>query len=81
MTAKRTRLKLDLTREDIEKLRQWSISRTGPYDQVTKARILLAYHEGESKSAIARSVGPRIEWTEWCGFFQNRWDMMGGVSR
>jgi len=57
MTARRMRSKLELGSEDMEKLLQLSVSRTEPYDQVTRAKILLAYHAGESKSAIARRIG------------------------
>jgi transposase len=51
------RPKLELSDEDMETLQQLSVSRTEPYDQVTRARILLAYHEGESKSSISRRIG------------------------
>ena len=57
MNAKQTRPSIELSAEEMEKLRQLSVSRTEPYDQVTCARIILAYQEGESKSAIARFVG------------------------
>jgi len=57
MPAKQTRPRIELSAEEMEKLQQLSVSRTAPYDQVTRARILLAYESGESKSAIARSVG------------------------
>ena len=57
MNAKQTRPSIELSAEEMEKLRQLSVSRTEPYDQVTRARIILAYQEGESKSAIARFVG------------------------
>lgn len=57
MNAKRPRPKIELSAEQMEKLRQLSVSRTEPYDQVTRAKTLLAYDAGESKSAIARRVG------------------------
>jgi len=57
MAGKRMRSKLELDSEDMEKLLQLCVSRTEPYDQVTRAKILLAYHAGESKSAIARRIG------------------------
>jgi transposase len=57
MTAKQTRPRIELSAEDMEKLRQLTVSRTAPYDQVTRAKILLAYEGGESKSAIARLMG------------------------
>jgi hypothetical protein len=57
MSEKRTRQKLDLPDTDVKELRQLSVSRTEPYDQVTTARILLAYHDGQMKRAIARNNG------------------------
>jgi len=57
MAAKQTRPSISLSAEEMEKLRQLSVSRTEPYDQVTRARILLAYEAGESKSALARRIG------------------------
>lgn len=57
MTAKQSRPRIELSAEEMEKLRQLSLSRTEPYEQVTRARILLAYDAGESKSAIARGIG------------------------
>ena len=57
MAAKRMRPKFELSDEDMETLQQLSVSRTEPYDQVTRAKILLAYHGGESKSEISRRIG------------------------
>ena len=57
MAAKRMRPKFELSDEDMETLQQLSVSRTEPYDRVTRAKILLAYHVGESKSAISRRIG------------------------
>lgn len=57
MPEKRMRLDLEITSEEMETLLQLSVSRTEPYDRVTRARILLAYHGGESKSSIARRIG------------------------
>jgi transposase len=57
MTAKQTRQRIAMTAEETEKLQQLSASRTAPYDQVTRARILLAYEAGESKSSLARRIG------------------------
>jgi transposase len=57
MVAKRTRPGLELSSRDLETLHELSASRTASYAQVTRARILLAYHAGESKSAIARRIG------------------------
>lgn len=57
MTAKRTRAKLDLSDKEIKMLRLLSVSRAAPHDQVTRANILLAYHDGETKSSISRRIG------------------------
>jgi hypothetical protein len=57
MDAKRTRIHLDLSPEEVEGLRVLTVSRTEPFGRVTRARILLAYHEGQRKSAIALSNG------------------------
>lgn len=57
MSAKRARQGLDLTEKDMEKLRQLSVSRTEPYNQVTRAKILLGYHDGQRKSDIALRNG------------------------
>jgi transposase len=57
MSAKTTRLKLELGDKEIKTLQQLTVSRTAPHDQVTRASILLAYHDGESKISIARRIG------------------------
>lgn len=57
MTAKTTRPKLGLSDKEIEMLQQLSVSRTSPHDQVTRANILLAYHDGEAKISISRRIG------------------------
>jgi YD repeat-containing protein len=57
MAAKRARQKLEMSHEEIAKLEQLSVSRTEPYDRVTRARVLLAYRAGGRKSAIARRMG------------------------
>jgi transposase len=57
MAVKRVCPKLELSGEDMERLQQLSVSRTEPYDQVTRAKILLAYHVGESKSSVSRRMG------------------------
>src|SRR5690606_19029743 len=66
MTAKQPRPRIELSAEEMEKLRQLSVSRTEPYDQVTRARILLAYEAGDSKSAIARGIGVRRPTVDLC---------------
>ncbi len=57
MTAKTTRPKLELSDKEIKMLRLLSVSRTAPHDQVTRANILLAYRDGETKSSISRRIG------------------------
>ena len=57
MTANKARPELELSCKDLDLLHRLSVSRTDPHDQVTRAKILLAYHEGEGKSSIARRVG------------------------
>lgn len=57
MVAKRMSPKLELVKEDVDKLQQLSVSRTEPYDQVTRAKVLLAYHSGESKISISKRLG------------------------
>ncbi len=39
MAAKRTRQKLGMSDKEIEKLEQLSVSRTEPYNRVTRARV------------------------------------------
>ena len=46
-----------MTEKDVEKLRQLSVSRSEPFQQVTRARVLLGYHQGQRKSHTARSTG------------------------
>ena len=57
MAAKRTPQKLEIGHKEIERLEQLSVSRSEPYDCVTRARVLLAYCAGDRKSAIARRMG------------------------
>lgn len=57
MIAKRTRPNLELSDKEIKMLRLLSLSRTFPHDRVTKANILLAHHDGETKSSISLRIG------------------------
>jgi DNA invertase Pin-like site-specific DNA recombinase len=57
MIAKAPRYQLELSAKEIEMLSQLSVSRTEPQARVTRAEILLAYNQGEPKSAIARRIG------------------------
>lgn len=57
MTARRKHPKIELRHEEMEKSQQLSVSQTETYDQVSRAKILLAYQARESKSAIAWPLG------------------------
>ena len=52
MRATETRSRIELSAEEMEKLRRLSVSRTEPYDQVARARILLAYVAGEARGPL-----------------------------
>ena len=56
--------KLELSEDEKEILKNISRSRTEAYQRVERAKILLAYAEGETVSAIARELDtnrPKIE--------------------
>jgi len=58
------RAKLNLKPEEVEMLKQLSTSRTESFSRVQRAKILLAYYQGESVSSIARAMNtnrPKIE--------------------
>lgn len=58
------RAKLNLTAEEIEKLTAIARSRTEGLSRVERAKILLAYYEGETVSSIARNLKtnrPKVE--------------------
>lgn len=76
MSAIRTRHELGLTEKDVEKLRQLSVSRSEPYNRVTRAKILLDYHQGQRKSDIARRNGVSRPTVDLCVMKA----MFGGVE-
>ena len=58
------RAKLNLKPEEVKMLKQLSTSRTESFSRVQRAKILLAYYQGESISSIARIMNtnrPKIE--------------------
>ena len=57
MTIRKTTGTIQLSTEEVKELQQLSNSQTEPIHRVTRAKILLAYHEGQSKAAIARLTG------------------------
>lgn len=64
--GKKMRPKLELARKDVRMLKKLSVSLTDPHDQVVRAKILLAYHAGESKVAISRRIGVCRPTVDWC---------------
>jgi len=64
--SKRPRLKL--SDEEVERLRSLHESRTAPWRETQRARIVLRYHSGESVTEIARAVGmTRKSVGKWIG--------------
>lgn len=66
MPVKSQRARLKLDEEDREHLETVSVSYTAPAAHVERAKILLAYADGETVSAIARTLGtnrPKVERT------------------
>ncbi|RME57217.1 IS630 family transposase [Candidatus Parcubacteria bacterium] len=60
------RAKLQMTNEELQELRRISRSRTERHTRVERARMLLAYHAGQSVTEIARQFQtnrPRVERT------------------
>jgi len=56
VAGKSKRPALKLTVEEIDQLRQLRDSRTAPWREVQRARVLWQYHSGESVAVIARTV-------------------------
>ena len=56
MAGKSKRPQLKLSTEEVEQLRRLRDSRTAPWREAQRARILLRYHSGESIAEIARAV-------------------------
>ena len=60
------RAKLQISAEDMSFLMQTSRSRTGSLSKVQRAKILLAYHQGDTISQVSREMRtnrPRVERT------------------
>jgi transposase-like protein len=65
-SSKRPQLKLSA--EEIEHLKSLGDSRTAPWRETQRARIMLRYHSGETVSQIARAVGmTRKSVAKWVG--------------
>jgi hypothetical protein len=56
VTGKSKRPKLELTADEVEQLEQLHESRTAPWREVQRARILWRYQSGENIAQIARAV-------------------------
>jgi transposase len=64
--SKRPRLKL--SDEEVERLKSLHESRTAPWRETQRARIVLRYHSGESVTEIAKAVGmTRKSVGKWIG--------------
>jgi transposase len=64
--SKRPRLKL--SEEEVERLNRLRDSRTAPWRETQRARIVLRYHAGESVTEIAKAVGmTRKSVGKWIG--------------
>lgn len=57
MAGKSKRPQLSLSAEEIKKLEELRDSRTAPWRETQRARIMLRYHSGEPIAQIARAVG------------------------
>ena len=68
MAGRSKRPPLELTTEEIEQLQGLRQSRTAPWREAQRARILLRYHSGESVTEIARAVNmTRKSVGKWIG--------------
>jgi len=68
MAGKSRRVKLVLTREEVEQLERLRRSQTAPRREVQRAEILWCYHAGETITAIARKVCmSRTSVAKWVG--------------
>lgn len=68
MAGRSKRPPLELTAEEIEQLQCLRQSRTAPWREAQRARILLRYHAGESVTEIARTVNmTRKSVGKWIG--------------
>lgn len=57
MAGRSRRPRLKLSDEEIERLKSLRDSRTAPWRETQRARIILRYHSGDSVTAIAKAVG------------------------
>ena len=68
MPGRSKRPKLTLTSEERDKLDQVRESKTAPWREVQRARILWRYHAGETITQIARSLKiTRVSVGKWIG--------------
>lgn len=68
MAGKSKRPQLKLSAEEIEHLKSLGDSRTAPWRETQRARIMLRYHAGETIAQIARAVGmTRKSVGKWVG--------------
>lgn len=68
MAGRSRRPRLQLSNEEIERLQGLRDSRTAPWREAQRARIILRYHSGESVTAIAKAVGmTRKSVGKWIG--------------
>ena len=68
MAGKSKRSQLTLSVEEVEHLQRLRDSRTAPWREAQRARILLRYHSGETIAQIARAVGmTRKSVAKWIG--------------
>lgn len=66
MASQCTSRRLELLPEDLEMLRAIRDSRTAPVRESQRARIMLSYHEGQSITAIAGTLGmTRVSVRKW----------------
>ena len=68
MAGRSKRPRLKLSDEEVERLKSLHESRTAPWRETQRARIVLRYHSGESVTEIAKAVGmTRKSVGKWIG--------------
>ena len=68
MAGRSKRPRLKLSDEEVQRLRSLHESRTAPWRETQRARIVLRYHSGESVTEIAKAVGmTRKSVGKWIG--------------
>lgn len=68
MAGRSRRPRLKLSEEEVERLNRLRDSRTAPWRETQRARIVLRYHVGESVTEIAKAVGmTRKSVGKWIG--------------